>query len=236
VAQGEDGRERRCPLKTRVVFASLNEGKVREAKALLAGTHVDLVSARECGLESLPDEVFDTFLENALLKASFCFRALSLPAIADDSGLEVFALGGRPGVHSARFCGREHDDKGNIEKLLQEMKRVADRRARFVCTLVLVCGSGFLKNQDKVERLDAKLLLEHPLLPQGACCVYTVGEVHGVIAHEPEGENGFGFDPVFFKPELGTTFAKLTKEQKNKISHRGMAFSKMKTVLEVLFG
>jgi XTP/dITP diphosphohydrolase len=223
-------------LKTRVVFASFNEGKVREASALLAGGQIELVSARECGLESLPEENYDTFLENALLKASFCFKTLSLPAIADDSGLEVFALGGRPGVHSARFCGREHDDKGNIEKLLQEMKRVADRRARFVCTLVFVCDSALLKNQDKIERLDASLLLEHPLLSARSFCIYTVGEVHGVIAHEPEGENGFGFDPVFFKPELGTTFAKLTKEQKNKISHRGMAFSKMKSVLEVLFG
>lgn len=223
-------------MKTRIVFASFNEGKVREASALLEGTQMELVSAKECGLESLPDEVYETFLENALLKASFCHKTLSLPAIADDSGLEVFALGGKPGVHSARYCGREHDDKGNIDKLLEDMRGVADRRARFVCTLVLVCDKALLKKQNEIEKLDAHVLFEHPLLPFGSFCIYTVGEVHGVIAHEPQGDNGFGFDPVFFKPELGVTFAQLTRAQKNAISHRGMAFSKMKAVLEVLFG
>ncbi len=216
-----------------LVFASFNAGKVREVAALLAGLPVRLVGPREVGVRSLPEEMGETFLDNAILKAAHVFAVTGFLSLADDSGLEVRALGGAPGVQSARYGGREHDDAANIARLLRELRGVADRRARFVCHALLVgpdvdLGDALSRVRvDGVERVAA-----HPLIPPGAAAVVAVGEVAGRIVDEPAGDNGFGYDPVFFRDDLGRTFAQLTRDEKNALSHRGQAFRRLRRFLE----
>lgn len=221
-----------------LVFASFNAGKVREVAALLAGLDARLVGPREVGVQALPEETGETFLDNALLKATHVFRETGLLAVADDSGLEVAALGGAPGVHSARYGGREHDDAANIARLLAELRGVADHRARFVCHAVLVGPAAVLGEAVARVRLDGVTgVTAHPLLPRGAAAVVAVGEVAGQIVETPAGDNGFGYDPVFFRDDLGRTFAQLTRDEKNALSHRGQAFRRLRTFLEqTIFG
>ncbi len=214
-----------------LVFASFNAGKVREVAALLAGLPVRLVGPREVGVGSLPEETGQTFLDNAILKAAHVFRETRLPALADDSGLEVRALGGAPGVHSARYGGREHDDAANIARLLRDLHGVTDRRGRFVCHAVLVGPAAVLG--DATVRIDGVTrVAAHPLVPPGAAAVLAIGEVAGRVVDTPAGDNGFGYDPVFFRDDLGRTFAQLTRDEKNALSHRGQAFRRLKAFLE----
>jgi XTP/dITP diphosphohydrolase len=183
------------------VLATSNRGKVAELTALLAGAGVALrVTAQsELGVSS-PPETGTTFVENALLKARHATRITGLPAIADDSGLVVPALGGAPGVRSARFAGEHASDPANVAKLLSELAaRAVDRSARFHCVLVS---------------------LEHADDPAP---VLAAGSWAGRIAHAPKGARGFGYDPVFFIPELQCTAAELTAEEKNRLSHRAAA-------------
>ena len=186
----------------RIVLATSNPGKLRELTALL----------EPLGLEALAQSAFDvseaeephaTFVENALAKARHAAFASRLPALADDSGLCVDALGGAPGVHSARFAGEPRSDQRNNEKLLAEMSAHADRRAHYVCALVLMRGPG-----------DAR-----PLVAEA--------QWHGEIAWAPRGSGGFGYDPYFLLPGLGRTAAELAPEEKNRISHRGQALAKL---------
>lgn len=219
-----------------IVFASLNAGKVREVGALLSGLPVRLVGPADVGVESLPEETGETFLDNALLKAAHVYRETGLWALSDDSGLEVMALGGAPGVHSARYGGREHDDAANIERLLRDLQGVGDRRARFVCHALLVAPVPDLASA--LRRGDVEGIVrvgDHPWMPPGAEAVVAVGEVWGWIACSPVGNNGFGYDPVFYRDDLGRTFAQLTSQEKNALSHRGQAFSRMRVFLERLF-
>jgi XTP/dITP diphosphohydrolase len=185
----------------RWVIASSNPGKLAELKTLIrdAGLHFELIGQTELGIEPA-DEAGLTFVENALTKARHAARQSGLPAIADDSGLAVAALGGAPGVWSARFAGPGADDAANVAKLLEALDRVeADRRACFYCAIVA---------------------LEHPEDPAP---LISTGCWNGTIAREPAGRAGFGYDPVFFDPRLGCTASELAPEVKNRVSHRGQA-------------
>lgn len=183
----------------RVVLASSNPGKAREIAALLAPAGVELVSQAEFGIAPAA-ETGATFIENAILKARQATAGSGLPAIADDSGLVVDALGGAPGIHSARFAGG--DDAANVRKLLQCLEGVPpDRRgARFVCVAVL---------------------LLHPADPLPLVCE---GRWEGAVALSPGGEGGFGYDPVFIPSGDTRSAAQLEAAEKNRLSHRGRAF------------
>jgi XTP/dITP diphosphohydrolase len=190
----------------KLVLASGNPGKLREIRAVLAST--ELVAQSELGIAEA-EEPHATFLENALAKARHASRAARLPALADDSGLCVEALGGEPGVHSAYYAGRdgtrEERDARNNEKLLRSL--AAERKAYYCCVMVLV------RHADDPR----------PLVAEGLW--------HGEIARAPRGANGFGYDPLFWLPELGRTAAELEPAHKNRISHRGLALAKMVELL-----
>jgi XTP/dITP diphosphohydrolase len=183
------------------VLATGNAGKVAELSTLLAEAGLDLQVSSQAALGvSAPAETGATFVENALTKARHAARATGLPAIADDSGLVVDALGGAPGVRSARFAGEQADDGANIAKLLDLLAQPSlARTAHFYCVLVA---------------------LEHP---DDAAPLIASGSWHGEIASAPRGTNGFGYDPVFFDPALRRTAAELDAKQKNRVSHRGKA-------------
>jgi len=195
----------------RLVLASNNPGKLREIQALAEPLGIEVISARQAGFTDEVEETGSTFAENARLKACTAARALGLPVLADDSGLVVQALGGRPGVYSARYAGPNADDAANNAKLLRELKGVPphQRRAAFVCHLVCCLPDG--------RTLEAE------------------GRLEGSIALEPAGEGGFGYDPVFLLPERGLTVAQLRPAEKNAISHRGQALKAlMKDLWEFL--
>ncbi len=192
------------------VLATANRGKVAELVALLAeaGLGARVTAQSELGV-SAPAETELTFVENALLKARHAARVTGLPAIADDSGLVVDALGGAPGVRSARFASEAADDAANIAKLLSLMADQAlDRRARFHCVLV-----ALRQAEDPA-----------PLIAAGSWI--------GRIAAAPRGTGGFGYDPVFFDPALARTAAELTPDEKNRVSHRGMALRRLVELLK----
>lgn len=188
----------------RLVLASNNPGKLREFAALFAPFNIEVLPQSAFSIPEA-EEPHDTFIENALAKARHAARLCGLPALADDSGLCVPALGGEPGVHSAYYGGRDGErearDARNNAKLLAELARRADRRAHYVCVLVLV---------------------RHADDPQP---VIAEGEWHGEILAAPRGANGFGYDPFFLDPARGRSAAELPAEEKNAISHRALAFA-----------
>jgi len=186
-----------------IVLATKNRNKVAEFEKLLQGYPVTITSLADYG--PLPPVVEDgaTFDDNAYKKSSHYARVLGLPALADDSGLVVDALDGAPGVRSARYAGEEATDEDNVRKLLEEMAGKQDRKARFVCVLSLATPGG-------------------PALTWEASC-------EGEITEEPRGGGGFGYDPVFYSPELGKTFAEASMEEKNAVSHRGRAMAEFKS-------
>ena len=187
-----------------VVLASGNMGKLEELKSLL-GPSVRVISASEVGAE-LPEETGTTFEENAILKARAVAEQTGLVALADDSGLEVDALGGEPGVYSARYAGLPSDDQRNIEKLLEAMRSVDDpaRTARFRCAIAIAFTPDDI--------------------------ITTTGKCEGHIAFETRGDGGFGYDPLFVLPS-GKTMAELDPEEKNAVSHRGEAMREAVRVL-----
>lgn len=186
----------------KVVLATGNPGKVRELASLLADFGLDIVAQTELGVTSA-EETGLTFIENAILKARHAAQITGLPAIADDSGLAVDALGGAPGIYSARYAGAEASDQQNLEKLLLAMENVPDgqRQAQFHCVLVYVRHAA-----------DPVPLVFH-------------GSWDGEITRAPAGEGGFGYDPIFYVPALGKTAAGLSKEEKRAVSHRGKALT-----------
>ena len=182
----------------KMVLASGNAGKVREFNQLLAGLGYEVVPQTELGVPEI-EETGLSFVENAILKARNAAAHTGLPAIADDSGLEVDALHGAPGIYSARYAGVGASDAQNVQKLLRELDGITERQARFQCLLVWMRHA-----HDPV-----------PLICQGSW--------EGSITRQPQGENGFGYDPVFWLAEQGCSSAQLDPEQKNAISHRGQA-------------
>ena len=187
----------------KLVLASDNKNKLREFRVLFDSFDVELISKAESGFTDEVEETGETFAENARIKAEAVMRATGLPAIADDSGLCVDALGGAPGVHSARYTGNHADsDKDRYELLLRNLDGRDDRTARFVCSLCCVIANGDI------------------LAAEGTC--------EGSILLSPSGENGFGYDPVFCPDGFDRSMAELTMEEKNAISHRGKALAQFK--------
>ena len=188
----------------RVVLASGNTGKVKEINQLLSGQQIQVIPQSKFNVPEI-EETGLTFVENAILKARNAAQYSGLPAIADDSGLEVDALNGAPGIHSARFSGFEATDQSNNEQLLEQLKDIpeAGRSARFQCLLVY---------------------LRHPADPTPLICQ---GTWEGRILFQPQGENGFGYDPLFFVPNHGCSSAELQPEVKNQLSHRGRALREL---------
>jgi XTP/dITP diphosphohydrolase len=182
----------------RIMMATTNQGKVAELKRILGEAEVELLSL-ERGAETESIETGSTFAENALLKARFYHACSGLITIADDSGLEVDALGGAPGLYSARYGAT---DAERIARLIYDLKNVPveGRTARFVCAAAIVWEGG--------ERVFSD-------------------EVRGRITYEPRGENGFGYDPIFYFEPAGKTFAEITREEKSRVSHRGRAFARL---------
>lgn len=181
----------------KVVLASKNAHKLQELQDILSAQSVEVILESAAGVDVEVEETGTTFEENSLLKARAVMEASGLPAIADDSGLMVDALNGAPGVYSARYGGPGLDDVGRYRLLLENMRGVLDRKCRFVSAITLCMPSGDI--------------------------VTARGECPGTLAYAPQGENGFGYDPIFFVPEKKKTFAQLTAEEKNAISHRGRA-------------
>jgi XTP/dITP diphosphohydrolase len=188
--------------KQSLVLATRNPGKTREIRELLNNFPVEIKNLDDFG--PIPDVQEDgtTFDENAFKKASFTAKVLGLPALADDSGLEVEALGGAPGVHSARYAGPSATDQERAAKLLQEMEGKTNRAAAFMCVISVA-------------------------VPSGVALTYE-GRCEGLIAEAPAGENGFGYDPIFYYPPLKKTFAQLSAAEKNRVSHRGKALAELK--------
>ncbi len=192
----------------KVVLATGNAGKVRELADLLEGFGLNVVAQTELGVDSA-EETGLTFIENAILKARHAAQVTGLPAIADDSGLAVDALGGAPGIYSARYAGADASDQQNLEKLLTALENVPDgeRRAQFHCVLV------YLRHAD-----DPTPLVCH-------------GSWAGEITRTAAGEGGFGYDPIFFVPSEGKTAAEMTRDEKRGQSHRGQA---LKLLMEAM--
>ncbi len=184
-----------------IVIATRNKGKLREFRSILADAYDDILSLAD--FDDIPDieETGLSFRENALIKAKATSDFLGMDAIGDDSGLVVDALGGAPGIYSARYAGEGASDDENNEKLLSELKGKSNRNAKFVCCISLVCVNG------------AEEFFE------GECC--------GQIIQEKRGESGFGYDPVFYVPQYGKTMAELGPDIKNSISHRAIASEKL---------
>lgn len=193
----------------KLLIATHNPGKVKEYEELLAGLPLELTYPAQEGLDIEVAETGNSFAENARLKACAYARASGLLTLADDSGLEVDALGGEPGIHSARYAGSEAGDEERYQLLLEKLREVpwAERTARFRCVIAVATPAGQIHTTD------------------GTC--------EGIIAFEPNGEHGFGYDPVFYFQEYGMTMAELPPETKNKISHRARAAQRVREVLEV---
>jgi XTP/dITP diphosphohydrolase len=189
-----------------IVIATRNKGKKSEISDLLKGFPVDIKWLDDFGPIPHIEEDGDTFDENAYKKASLTARMLGFPALADDSGLLVEALGGAPGVLSARYAGENATDEQRCQKLLQEMEGKTNRKAAFECVISIAVPTG-------------------PALTYEARC-------EGLIAEQPSGSNGFGYDPVFYYPPLNKTFGELTIEEKSRVSHRGKALREFKDELD----
>ena len=190
----------------RFVLATHNPGKRKEMSAILGKFGIEVVMPADLGITVDVEETGETFAENAMLKAKTICTETGLPAIADDSGLCVDALNGGPGVYSARYGGEELDDQGRYRLLLNSMRGAATRNAHFACAVACAFPDG------------------RTLTAEGRC--------DGTIAFAPMGTDGFGYDPVFFVPELRKTFAQLTAEEKSAVSHRGRALSDFAEKLE----
>ena len=188
-------------LPEKIVIATGNRGKLREIRELVAGLGIEIIAQAELGVADA-EETGTTFAENALIKARNAAEATGLPAIADDSGLAVDALGGRPGVYSARYAGPDADADANIDKLLAELDGIEERDAAFHCVACFVSSP-----------------VAEPVI--------AAGEWRGRILGERRGEGGFGYDPVFFDPGLGKSAAELSREEKNARSHRGQALRQL---------
>jgi XTP/dITP diphosphohydrolase len=196
----------------KIVLASSNRGKLAEMREALADTGIEWIAQSELGIGDA-DETGATFVENALIKARHAARISGLPALGDDSGLCVDALGGAPGLYSARYAGRHGDEAANIDKLLQALHGVPDERrgAHFHCTLVL------LRSADDPAPLIAE------------------GRWHGRILHARRGDKGFGYQPVFYDPALGLSAAELDVSATSRLGHRGQALTELRRLLGEAF-
>ncbi len=191
----------------KIIFATGNENKLREIREITADMDIEIVSMKDAGVYTDVEETGKTFEENAYLKASAIARKSGLPTLADDSGLEIDYLGKEPGIYSSRYMGEDTPYPVKNAELLRRMESVPDekRTARFVCAICYVRPDG------SSETVRATM--------------------EGIVAHNIAGENGFGYDPIFYLPERGCTSAELSREEKNAISHRGKALRMMRDIL-----
>ena len=193
----------------KVVLASKNRHKLVEISKITEKFGIELILQSELGIDLDVEETGSTFEENSFIKADAVMKATGLPALADDSGIVVDALNGEPGIYSARYGFDESlDDWGRLLLLLENTEHVPDgeRQAKFVCVITMVTPEGGL--------------------------IQARGEIHGELLREPRGENGFGYDPIFYYPPLGKTTAELSSEEKNKVSHRAVALKKFYKKME----
>jgi XTP/dITP diphosphohydrolase len=190
----------------KAVLASQNQKKLREMQEILSAQGVEVLLQSQLGVNIEVEETGDTFEENAILKAEEVRDETGMIALSDDSGLMVEALGGEPGVYSARYGGEGLDDMGRYQLLLENMRGMENRSCKFVSVICCAFPNG--------DRILAR------------------GECHGVLLEEARGEGGFGYDPVFYLPELGKAMAELSPEEKNQISHRGKALRVFQKELE----
>jgi len=190
-----------------LLLASTNPGKIKEYRFLLGNLGYQITTLAEQGIGKIVTESGNSYEQNARLKAVAYAKLSQLITLAEDSGLEVDALNGEPGIHSARFVGRDASDTDKVKALLARLVSVPweKRTAHFKCVIVIATAKG-------------QLWVKH-------------GECHGMIAFEAKGENGFGYDPIFYLPEMGKTMAELSPETKNQISHRGQASQKARQIL-----
>lgn len=194
----------------KVLVASNNKGKLKEFNKILGELGIECISMNDAGIDIDVEETGTTFLENAKIKAEAIYKIAKIPTVSDDSGLCVDALGGEPGVYSARYAGEHGNDEKNNEKLLANLKNILPekRTARFMSVVYLVLDDN--------------------------TAISAQGTAEGFIIDEPKGENGFGYDPIFFSPTLGKTFAQASVEEKNAISHRGSALRELKRKLSAI--
>ncbi len=194
-------------MKRTIIFATGNEGKMREIRQIMAGIDVELLSMRQAGIEADIVEDGKNFEENAIIKAKAVAEKTNHIVLADDSGLEIDFLNKEPGIYSARYLGEDTSYDIKNANLLERMEGVPDekRTARFVCAIAAAMPDGEIFT--------------------------TLGVIEGRIDYEPKGENGFGYDPIFYLPEYGCTSAELSEEKKNAISHRGRALEAMREEL-----
>jgi XTP/dITP diphosphohydrolase len=189
----------------KIIFASKNEGKVKEVRHILEGVNAEILSLNNVGFTDEIPETADTFDDNAKIKAKIIYDKFKLPTIADDSGIVALQLGNEPGVYSARYAGENATDEDNNRKLLERLKSYPEpHKAKFICAAVYYFGADF---------------------------ILAVGEIVGTIIKEPRGTNGFGYDPLFLPDGYDKTTAELPPEIKNKISHRYRAFNQLKKYL-----
>tara|TARA_Y100001970_G_scaffold126414_1_gene156323 strand:+ start:7769 stop:8350 length:582 start_codon:yes stop_codon:yes gene_type:complete len=186
----------------KILIGSNNIGKIKEYKDLL-GPGFDLISLHELGIELDVEETGKTYAENALIKLNAIKDKSDIPILTDDSGLEVRALGDRPGIFSARYSGKNATDESNVDKLIKELSNSSDFTAKFVCTI------AFFNPKNKLSQ------------------VLCTGECKGTIILERRGDSGFGYDPIFYIKELDKTFAELSADEKNLISHRAIAVKEL---------
>lgn len=190
----------------RIVAATKNQGKIREIQAILGSLDVEVISQGDADIDVDIEETGTTFEQNALIKARAVAMMCDDIVLADDSGLCVDCLDGRPGVYSARYAGENADDQQRMQKLLDEVGAEKNRKARFVSVVAVILPDG-------------REVTQH-------------GEVEGEITYEPKGTNGFGYDPIFYCNDLKKTFAEASDEEKNQVSHRGRALEKLCVQLE----
>lgn len=198
-------------MKRKVIFATSNEGKMKEVRSILEGLDVEVFSMKEAGIFVEVVEDGTTFEENAAIKATAIQKECGEIVLADDSGLEVDYLNKEPGIYSARYMGEDTSYRIKNKSLIDRLEGVEgeDRSARFVCAIAAAFPDGTVE--------------------------ITRGTIEGQIGYEEKGENGFGYDPIFYVPEYGCTTAELTLEQKNEASHRGKALRKMKEIIQAKY-
>ena len=192
----------------KIIFATGNAGKMKEVREILKDLNVEVLSMREAGIQADVEENGKTFQENAVIKAREIMKISGEVVLADDSGLEIDYLNKEPGIYSARYMGEDTSYRIKNGNLIERLQGVPDekRTARFVCAIAAAFPDGSVET--------------------------TEGTIEGKIGYEEKGENGFGYDPIFYVPEFGCTTAELTGEQKNQISHRGKALEAMKEILK----
>lgn len=196
----------------KLVIASNNKNKIKEIKEILGRLNIHVISLNEAGIDIDVEETGESFIENSYIKAKAIFNLVKdkgYMVLADDSGLSVEALGGAPGIYSARFAGEHGNDKKNNEKLLREMKNMENRKGKFICAMSLIIDEN---NSIKVQ-----------------------GEIEGIILEEERGENGFGYDPLFYYPQYEVSFGEMNGELKNNISHRREALNMLEREIKDYF-